>query len=74
VPVTAFYEVKDAGTTMMPAKKEDGDRDRLIESLKLTEGVEYRTVDVNVLNRPREKNFDYLLQANSGATLALEIT
>jgi hypothetical protein len=60
--------------TMMPAKKEDGDRDRLIEFLKLTEGVEYRTVDVNVLNRPQEKNFDYLLQANSGATLALEIT
>jgi hypothetical protein len=59
---------------MMPAKKEDGDRDRLIEFLKLTEGIEYRTVDVNVLNRPREKNFDYLLQANSGATLALEIT
>src|SRR2546426_11812907 len=59
---------------MMQAKKEDGDRDRLIEFLKLTEGVEYRTVDVNVLNRPREKNFDYLLQANFGATLALEIT
>src|SRR5947199_871053 len=59
---------------MMPAKKEDGDRDRFIEYLKSTEGIEYRTIGVDVQNRSGEKNFDYLLQANTGVTLALEIT
>jgi hypothetical protein len=37
----------------MQAKKEDGDRDRLIEFLKLTEGVEYRTVSKPLRDRER---------------------
>src|SRR5260370_6035806 len=59
---------------MMPAKKEDGHRDRFIEYLKSTEGMEYRTIAIDVPNRSGKMNFDYLLQADSGATLALEIT
>jgi hypothetical protein len=59
---------------MTLAKKEDADRDRFIEYLRLTEGIEYRTVGVNVPNRTGKKNFDYLLQSGTGETLALEIT
>ena len=59
---------------MMPAKREDGDRDRFIEYLKTTEGLDYRTIGADVPNRSGKKNFDYLLQASGGETLALEVT
>jgi hypothetical protein len=58
---------------MTQAKKEDGDRDRFVEYLKLTEGIEYETVDVDV-KLSSGKDFDYLLKASTGESLALEIT
>src|SRR4051812_13245343 len=58
---------------MKQVKEEDDDRDRFIEYLKLTEGVESETVDVDV-KLPSGKDFDYLLKSSSGSSLALEIT
>jgi hypothetical protein len=58
---------------MKQVKGQDDDRDRFIEYLKLMEGVEYETVDVDV-KLPSGKDFDYLLESSSGESLALEIT
>ncbi|MDQ1610563.1 MAG: hypothetical protein QOG00_494 [Pyrinomonadaceae bacterium] len=58
---------------MNKVKKEDGDRDRLVEYLRLTEGVEYKTIDIDV-KLPSGKDFDYLLRASTGESTALEIT
>jgi hypothetical protein len=58
---------------MSKVKREDGDRDRFVEYLRLTEGVEYKTIDVDV-KLPSGKDFDYLLKASTGELIALEIT
>jgi hypothetical protein len=42
--------------------------------LKTTEGTEFVTIAVDVPNKSRQKNFDYLLRESSGKTMALEIT
>jgi hypothetical protein len=59
---------------MIKAKDEDADRDRFIEFLKTTEGTEFVTIAVDVPNKSRQKNFDYLLRESSAKTRALEIT
>jgi hypothetical protein len=58
---------------MNKLKREDGDRDRFVEYLRLTEGSEYKTIDVDV-KLPSSKDFDYLLKASTGKTIALEVT
>lgn len=58
---------------MTKAKKEDGDRDRFVDYLRVTEGLDYETVDVDV-KVPSGKDFDYLLSASTGESLALEVT
>jgi hypothetical protein len=55
-------------------KREDGDRDRFVEYLKATEGVEYTTISLDVKTRSGDKDFDYLLKSSNGKLLALEVT
>ena len=59
---------------MKPRKKEEGDRDRFISYLRSTEKVNYVSIADDVKNRAGNKNFDYLLQADTRELLALEIT
>lgn len=54
--------------------KEDGDRDRLIEYLRATEGIECKIIGANVPTLSGNNNFDYLLQTSTGELLALEVT
>jgi len=53
-------------------KREDGDRDRFVEYLRTTEGVEYTTIAMAVKTRSGNKDFDYLLKASCGELLALD--
>jgi hypothetical protein len=55
-------------------KREDGDRDRFVEYLKTTEGVEYTTIAMDVKTRSSNKDFDHLLKSSCGELLALEVT
>lgn len=59
---------------MLSEKREDGDRDRFVEYLKTTEGVEYTTIAMVVKTRSGNKDFDYLLKSSCGQLLALEVT
>jgi hypothetical protein len=59
---------------MRAEKREDEDRDRFVEYLKTTEGVEYTMIAMDVKTRSGNKDFDYLLKSSCGELLALEIT
>jgi hypothetical protein len=59
---------------VMKAKDEDADRDRFVELLKKTDGIEYLTIAVDVPTKSGQKDFDYLLRESSGKTMALEVT
>ena len=50
------------------------DCNRFIAYLKSVEGDDYQIIDANVKTISGKKDFDFLLKANSGTLLALEIT
>jgi len=59
---------------MLGEKREDGERNRFVEYLTTTEGIEYTTIAMDVKTRSGNKDFDYLLKSSCGELLALEIT
>ncbi len=58
---------------MASRKREEPIKDRLIEYLRRTEGLNWTTTSRDVPARNARKNFDYLLEGDD-RTLALEIT
>ena len=66
--------LNDSSIMQSRAKREDGDRDRFVEYLRVTEGVAYSTIATDVKTRSGDKDFDYLLRSPFGKSLALEIT